>query len=82
MGTPSEITVTALTAMVGVVALAGAVIGYVRAPLSMPARLGSFVAALALITPGLIWDAAGLALFLAVVLFSSRSGDDSVPAGA
>jgi len=62
-GSPGEILVTMLTALVGVVALAGAVIGYLRGPAGLPRRLVLGGAALALIAPSLVWDAVGLALF-------------------
>ncbi len=63
-GTATQIATTTLTAMIGVVALAGAVIGYVRAPLGPLRRVALMAAALALITPGLVWDGVGLALLL------------------
>ncbi len=64
-GTAAEIATTALTAMIGVVALAGAVIGYVRAPVGLWRRLALMAAAVALITPGFMWDGIGLAILLA-----------------
>ena len=63
-GTAAQIATTTLTAMIGVIALAGAVIGYVRAPVGPWRRVVLMGAALALITPGLVWDGVGLALLL------------------
>jgi len=63
-GTPAAIATTTLTAMIGVIALAGSVIGYVRGPVGMLRRVALMAAALALITPGLMWDGIGLALLL------------------
>ena len=63
-GPATEIAVTSLSALVGVVALAGAVIGYVRGPLAGWRRAVLLAAALALILPGVLWDGIGLGLFL------------------
>ena len=63
-GTAAEIAITTLTAMIGVIALAGAVIGYLRTPVGLAGRFVLMGAALALITPGLVWDAVGLLLLL------------------
>ena len=63
-GTGPEIAVATLTALIGVVGLAGAVIGHVRAPMGMVRRVLLTASALALIAPGLLWDAVGLALLL------------------
>ena len=63
MGTPTQIALTTLTALVGVVALAGAVIGHVRGDMGMVRRLVMFGGAIALIAPSLLWDGVGLALF-------------------
>ena len=64
VGTAAEIATTTLTAMIGVVALAGAVIGYVRTPLGLWRRAALMAAAVALIAPSLMWDGIGLALLL------------------
>ena len=63
-GSVFEIGRTALTGLLGVIALAGAVIGYVRGPLGAVRRAMLGVAAVALINPSLLWDAAGLALLV------------------
>ena len=64
-GTVTEIASTALTALVGVVALSGAVIGYVRGPVGPVRRVVLLAAALALIAPSFLWDGIGLVLFMA-----------------
>ena len=63
-GPPVEIATTTLTALIGVIALAGAVIGHVTGPLALWRRIVLLGAAIALIAPGLMWDAVGLALLL------------------
>lgn len=66
-GSAAQILATSLSALVGVVALAGAVIGYARGPAG-PWRRGVLVAAAAaLVAPDLRWAAAGIVLFLAGV---------------
>ncbi|MGI9625928.1 MAG: TRAP transporter permease [Longimicrobiales bacterium] len=82
VGSVGEILLTSLTAVVGVIALAGAVIGYVRAPLGLVGRLMLGAAALALVSPSILWDAVGLGVF-AVVGFlgvgtSNHSGGRTV----
>jgi TRAP-type uncharacterized transport system fused permease subunit len=81
-GTPTAIATTTLTAMIGVIALAGSVIGYVRAPVGMLRRAALMAAALALITPGLMWDGIGLALLLVAgfVGVDRAVGDGARPA--
>ena len=64
-GTVAEIASTALTALIGVVALSGAVIGYVRGPVGPVRRVVLVAAALALIAPSFLWDGIGLVLFMA-----------------
>jgi len=71
VGSVGQILLTTLTAIVGVIALAGAVIGYVRGPLGLPRRLVLFGAALALISPSIVWDGVGLALFTLAGLVGS-----------
>ncbi len=63
-GTVAAILTTTLTAMIGVVALAGGVIGYIRGPLSLWRRCVLLGAAVALILPGALWDGVGLVLLL------------------
>ena len=73
-GSPVEIATTTLTALVGVVALAGAVIGYVVGPLALWRRIILVGAAIALIAPGLMWDAIGLAALLATAYLGVTRG--------
>lgn len=62
-GSATEIAITSLSALVGVVALAGVVIGYVLGPLRLWRRVVLLAAALALVAPEPMWDAIGLGLF-------------------
>ena len=76
-GTPMAIATTTLTALIGVIALAGSVIGYVRSPMSAWRRIVLMGAALALITPGFMWDGIGLALlFVAGFVGVDRDGGE------
>ena len=75
-GSAAEIATTTLTALIGVIALAGAVIGHVTGPLALWRRVVLIGAAVALIAPGLMWDAFGLAALLgAAFLGVSRDQD-------
>jgi len=78
-GTVAEIASTALTALIGVVALAGAVIGYVRGPLGPLRRAVLLAAALALIAPSFLWDGIGLVLFMAAGFAGVRAGPGEEP---
>jgi len=75
-GTAGAIAATTLTALIGVVALAGAVIGHVRAPLGLVRRALLLGAAVALISPSFLWDGIGLAVFLMAGLPETRNGSD------
>ena len=78
-GTVTEIASTALTALIGVVALAGAVIGYVRGPVGPLRRVVLLAAALALIAPSFLWDGIGLVLFMAAGFAGVRTGPGEEP---
>ncbi len=78
-GTVVEIGIVTLTALAGVIALAAAVVGYLRTTLVWWERLLLFAAALALIFPGLATDAFGVA---ALVLAARRSAVPNTPAAA
>ena len=80
-GTVTEILTTTLTALIGVIALAGAVIGHVRGPLGLVRRLLLMVAAVALIAPGFLWDGIGLILLLGAGLAGVRPSPDPEPPG-
>jgi TRAP transporter 4TM/12TM fusion protein len=64
-----EVALASLTALVGVVAAAAAVQGYIYAPLNMFLRLLLFAGACLLIFPGLVTDLAGIAIFAAMVFY-------------
>jgi TRAP-type uncharacterized transport system fused permease subunit len=71
VGTWSQIILTSVTAIIGVVALAGGLHGYfLRATLAWE-RIVLVAAALVLIKPGLLTDIVGIAM-LAAVLISQR----------
>ena len=75
-GTAGAIAATTLTALIGVVALAGAVIGHVRAPLGLVRRALLLGAAVALISPSFLWDGIGLAVFLLAGLPETQNAND------
>ncbi|MDR1648803.1 MAG: TRAP transporter permease [Synergistaceae bacterium] len=64
-----EVAIASLTALVGVVAAAAAVQGYIYAPLNIFLRLLLFAGACLLIFPGLATDLAGIGIFAAMVLY-------------
>ena len=72
-GTAGAIAITTLTALIGVVALAGAVIGFVRGPIGMVRRVVLLGAAVALISPGFVWDGVGLVALLGAGLVGVRN---------
>lgn len=72
-GTPGEVLATSVSALVGAVALAGAVTGYVRGVIGPARRIALLAAALALIAQGVLWDIAGLVLFLGAGLLGARA---------
>ena len=63
-GTAGAIALTTVTALIGVVGLAGAVIGHVRGPIGPVRRVALLAAAIALISPSLLWDGVGLAVLV------------------
>ncbi|MGY8799799.1 MAG: TRAP transporter permease [Longimicrobiales bacterium] len=70
VGTIPEITLAFVSAIVGVTALAAAGMGFARRPIAWWERVILFVAALALVLPGLATDGAGL---VGVVVVFSRA---------
>lgn len=72
-GSPGEVLATSASALVGAVALAGAVTGYVRGAIGPARRIVLLAAAVALIAQGVLWDVAGLVLFLAAGLLGVRA---------
>ncbi|MEM0909165.1 MAG: DUF3394 domain-containing protein, partial [Pseudomonadota bacterium] len=66
IGETPTIVMTLFTATIGVICLAGAMIGYLFTRASILERIALLVAALALIKPGLWTDLAGLGLVLGV----------------
>jgi TRAP transporter 4TM/12TM fusion protein len=76
--TPGGLALAAATATGGVIALAGAMEGYLLRPVGAVARVALLVGALLLMLPGWRTDAGGLVLLAAVVLW--QSGKKSEPA--
>jgi TRAP transporter 4TM/12TM fusion protein len=71
VGSWMEIGIATVTAMIGVISLAAAAVGYARKRLSWWERLLAFAAALVLVYPGLATDGAGL-LLVGVVFFRTE----------
>ena len=82
VGSVLEIATTTLSALLAVVALAGAVIGYVRGPLRLWRRAVLLAAALALGTPGVLWSGIGLGLFVVGGLLGAAGPRATSPAPA
>ena len=78
-GSVAEIATTTLTALIGVVALAGAVIGHMTGPLALWRRIVLMGAAIALIAPGLMWDGIGLALLLGAAFLGVSHDNTPTP---
>jgi TRAP transporter 4TM/12TM fusion protein len=80
IGSAPTIALATVTAIIGVISLAAAVIGYGRRPLAAWERVLALAGALTLIDPGLVTDGAGL-LMVGVVFFrperSSRRQNDA-----
>jgi TRAP-type uncharacterized transport system fused permease subunit len=67
-GDLDDIIMSAVTAFIGVYALACGIQGYMFRPTKIYERILFFVAALALIKPGWISDLVGLAIFIGLIL--------------
>jgi len=66
VGSVPTILVAFVTAMIGIVSLAGALEGWCFQPIGWTFRLLLFVAAILMIIPGLLTDLVGLAVFLGI----------------
>lgn len=73
-GTPGQVLATSASALAGTVALAGAVTGYVRGSIGPARRIVLLAAAVALIAQGVVWDIAGLLLFLGAGFLGAPGG--------
>jgi TRAP transporter 4TM/12TM fusion protein len=78
VGSPVEIAIACVTAIIGVTALAAAAVGYARKRLVWWERILALVAALVLVYPGLITDGTGL-LLVAVVFWKSEESGSARP---
>jgi TRAP-type uncharacterized transport system fused permease subunit len=67
-----EVALASLTALIGVVAAAAAVQGYIFAPINIALRVLLFAAACLLIFPGLATDLAGVGIFAAMAFYQKR----------
>ncbi len=70
--TPFALISTTLTAIIGMIALSSALIGYLADNCYTPERIILIAGGLLLIKPGLLTDAVGLVLFLGVLFFQLR----------
>jgi TRAP-type uncharacterized transport system fused permease subunit len=66
VGSAPNILAAFITAMIGIVALAGALEGWYMRPIGWTFRLPLFASAILMIIPGLLTDLAGLAIFLGI----------------
>ncbi len=66
VGSATKILVAFVTAMIGIVALAGALEGWYFRPIGLPVRVPLFASALLMIFPGLSSDFVGLGVFLGI----------------
>jgi TRAP-type uncharacterized transport system fused permease subunit len=74
MGSTTQIIISVATACVGVFCLAISICGYFRRPLGIIERAITFMAAIALIAPGLIMASIGVSLIIIFVLFQLKRG--------
>jgi len=85
IGSPGSIALTTVTALIGVLALSAASVGYFLRKASIIERILLLGAALSLIKPGIYTDIAGLCLFAAVFVMQkiipARKDADKISAG-
>lgn len=81
IGEPTTIVSTAISAIIGVMCLSSGLAGFLIAPLALWQRLALIAAALALIKPGLMTDAAGLSILALVVATNYYARRRAVAAG-
>jgi len=74
IGSPGTIAMAFVTATVGVLALAGAAIGFVGAPLGMLSRLSLVAVAFSMASPHPLWNVMGLLVLVAVLGSANRPG--------
>jgi len=77
MGKLTDIVPAVLTALVGIVCLGSAIIGYLRAPMKRYERILFFAAAFLLVKPGLATDLIGLMCAVLVTIFQFRKSEVS-----
>ncbi|HBT79096.1 MAG TPA: C4-dicarboxylate ABC transporter, partial [Selenomonas sp.] len=70
--TPFGLISTTLTAIIGMIALSSALIGYLADNCHLPERIILIVGGLLLIKPGLMTDVVGLVLFLGILFIQLR----------
>ena len=68
----SQIVVTVLTAIIGMIALSSALIGYLAANCALWERFALIAAGLMMIKPGIMTDIAGVAIFAVILLLQTK----------
>ncbi len=82
IGTPVEIITTSVTAIIGVICLAGSLHSYLLRHALVHERILLFAASMALIVPGIYTDLAGLGLLTAAIASQRTLKRDVAPRGA
>ena len=85
IGSPTTIAISAITAIIGILALSAGTQGYLYTAASYPERAALIVGAVVLIAPGLITDFIGFAIIAAVFLkqyMVNKPPETPTPAGA
>lgn len=77
--TPVTILVAMITAIVGMWGLSLAMIGFCQHPLNLLQRVIFFIGGLCLIIPGMVTDAAGLAILIVGFLWQKRNSGGPLP---
>ena len=79
-GTALDLLLTTLTALIGMVALSSALIGYLADDCSTVERLVLIAGGLMMIKPGFLTDIAGFALFVVILLLQLKRRKSAVQA--
>ncbi|MDR2523467.1 MAG: TRAP transporter permease [Synergistaceae bacterium] len=79
---PIQMIQAVATALIGVFLLAMCTIGHYKAPLHWILRAGAFLGALALLDPGTLTDAVGLALLVFIHLFQTAKAKKGTPSAS
>ena len=71
-GTAADLLLSTVTALIGMVALSSALIGYLADHCRTPERILLVVGGLLMIKPGLLTDVVGIAIFVIILLFQQK----------